>query len=99
MPSRTNQLADAIIAKAMTDQVFRSQLLGDPREAVEAFLGQKLPDDASIRVLEELPKGLTLVLPAQPSEAQALEDQELDSISGGLPTGVDPLDQKIVIKH
>jgi hypothetical protein len=83
MPSPTNQLADAIIAKAMTDPLFRSRLLGDPREAVEAFLGQKLPEEASIRVLEELPKGLTLVLPAPPSGARELDDQELD-LSGGL---------------
>lgn len=65
-PSRS-ELEAELISKAMSDETFRSQLLKSPKAAVQDGLKLKtpIPDDIEIVVVEETPKKLYLVLPAQ----------------------------------
>lgn len=79
-----------IIDRAMRDPDFRNRLLENPREAIQDELGIALAT-ATIRVIEEQPGEVVLVLPAQTAEsASSLSDQDLESVAGGTytqPTG------------
>jgi hypothetical protein len=61
----TNQLTD----KAGKDPDFRKDLLRAPRETVSKFLGLDLPVGINIRVVEESPSELWLVLPSPAATA------------------------------
>ena len=72
-----------LIEKALKDPAFRARLVADPKAAVEKELGRKLPDGVSVRVLEDSPQTVHLVLPAALPKGQ-LDDAELESVAGGL---------------
>lgn len=77
----------ALVRKSLQDESFRQRLLADPKATIEQELGRELPADLEVRVLEEAPKTLYLVLP--PSKASGeLSDAELDAVAGG-PSGRD----------
>jgi hypothetical protein len=79
-----------IILKAWKDPEFKKRLLKDPKKVFQEELsaldkGIKLPDNLNIKVVEEDPKTLYLVLPQNPQEAagRELSDKELESVAGG----------------
>jgi hypothetical protein len=55
-----------IIAKAWEDEQFRQELLSNPQEAIAKTLGAKLAGNLEIRVVQETPNNLYLVLPVKP---------------------------------
>jgi hypothetical protein len=76
MPSRQE-----IMARAADDNAFRDKLKSDPKGTLEKELGGSLPDDVKISVLEETPKQVYVVLPAQGSKE--LSSDELSGVAGG----------------
>ncbi|MEN9223561.1 MAG: NHLP leader peptide family RiPP precursor [Thermostichus sp. BF3_bins_97] len=84
-PDQRKDLEARLIRRAWEDDQFRQLLLKDPRRAIESELGQPLPDSLKIRVLEEDPDTLYLVLPPNPLPlpTRDLTDADLDLVAGG----------------
>ena len=74
------QIESHLIEKSMRDAAFREQLLTAPRATLESELGLQLPQGFQVRVAEESPDYLLLVLPPVIGE---LSDLELDAVAGG----------------
>ena len=68
-----------LVAKAAADDTFRSQLLSDPKPAIEAELGITIPEQMTVQVHENSAQTVHLVLPP----ATQLSDAELQTTSGG----------------
>lgn len=80
------QLEERLIEKAMKDETFRKQLLENPRGIVEQETGITLPEKISIRVVQEKPDEVFLVLPAiiqGTSGEDELSEAELTNVVGG----------------
>jgi hypothetical protein len=82
------QLEQHLIEKAMKDESFRKQLIENPGAAIEAETGMKIPDNIQIKVLEEGPQTVYIVLPQLPIQNNEMElsEAELESVAGG--TGI-----------
>jgi hypothetical protein len=80
-PTRRDMEAD-IIARALKDEGFARELRADPKAVLEREVGE-LPEGIEIKVVEETPDTLYLVLPARPSPGRQLSDEELDRVAGG----------------
>ena len=52
-----------IIDRAQSDPAFRERLLEDPRGAIGELLGVELPERIEVRVIEERPDLMCVVLP------------------------------------
>ena len=78
-----------LIVRAMKDEAFRAELLNNPQTAKAAFeqeLGQKLPETAQIRVVQESDDVAYLVLPAMAPEKEELSETELEAVAAGALT-------------
>ncbi len=83
MPEVTEfQLREAVAIKAYADPRFREQLLSDPRSAIESLIKVHLPDNLTIRIIEDTDCQVTLVIPPLPSAE--LGEDELDLVAGGV---------------
>ncbi len=80
-------LEDRLIARATTDNAFRQLLLRDARVAIRQELGITVPDGVQVRVHDETPTELHLVLPAPRTDE--LSDRELDQVAAGYIPGND----------
>jgi hypothetical protein len=73
---------EALIRRSLKDETFRQRLLANPKATIEQELGERLPADLKVQVLEETQDTVYLVLP--PSRAAGeLSDKDLDSVAGG----------------
>ena len=72
-----------VAMKAAEDDEFRARLIADPRAALEAETGIRMPDDYRLHVHEESATDAHLVLPPKP----ALSREQLDGIAGGSLAG------------
>lgn len=73
-----------ILEKAMKDAAFRSQLIENPREAIQSLTKIMLPDSLKIHVLEEDAGQFYLVLPAATATSdRELSEAELLAVQGG----------------
>lgn len=70
-----------LLQRAAQDSVFRAELTGDPKGVLERELGIELPAEADVRVVEEAPNQVHLILPTAEGE---LSDEALDAVAGGL---------------
>jgi hypothetical protein len=79
------QLEQQLIEKAMKDEQFRSQLVNHPRETIGKEMGIKIPENLSIKVLEEDIDTLYLILPLVPDQESGsdLTDADLRAVTGG----------------
>ncbi len=57
-----------LITRALKDEVFREELVANPKAVVEKEIGAKLPGELEIKVLEETENTLYMVLPCNPYE-------------------------------
>ncbi|NBN65089.1 NHLP leader peptide family natural product precursor [Microvirga tunisiensis] len=73
----------ALIARATEDERFRALLKADPHAALKELMGTDPIPSLTIRVVEEQPGEVTLVLPRQIAEDE-LPDELLDLASGGV---------------
>ncbi|MEH0072417.1 NHLP leader peptide family RiPP precursor [Pannonibacter sp. Pt2-lr] len=74
------ELEAAIQEKAGTDAAFRAALLANPAAALEQAFGLAVEPGITIRVIEEKPGEVALVLPAGAGE---LSGKDLEAVSGG----------------
>ncbi|MEQ9367543.1 MAG: NHLP leader peptide family RiPP precursor [Coleofasciculus chthonoplastes F3-SA18-01] len=65
-PKNRQDLAAAIIAQAWENERFRQELLSHPKDAIAKLLGINLAENLDIRVVQETPQNLYLVLPVKP---------------------------------
>jgi hypothetical protein len=73
-----------IIDRAMKDPDFRTRLVQNPQAAIQEGLGTSISPTATIRVIEEQPGEVVLVLPAHPIESgDILSDEDLEEVAGG----------------
>lgn len=79
------QAIEAILRRAAHDREFRSQLVGDPRTAIQAAYGVTIPPTFRVRFVE---KGddldALIVLPDFQTPDGALSDDELEHVAGGV---------------
>jgi hypothetical protein len=87
--SQQNPIQEQIIARAMKDEAFRQELLSHPKAALERELGINVPAGVTIKVYQDTPTTLHLVLPRQASSAAGadLSDAELEQATGGIVVG------------
>ena len=72
-----------VIARALTDEAFRTRLEQDPRETIETELQCKVSGDVTFKVREEEnPGDMTILLPKLPKKemGEQLTDREIDDI-------------------
>jgi hypothetical protein len=74
-----------LIQRSLEDEDFRQRLLDDPKGAVEQEIGRGLPEGVQVRVVEETPDTIYLVLPSasQVGEGGSLSDEQLDAVAAG----------------
>jgi Nitrile hydratase, alpha chain len=80
-PESDERLRARLTVKAWRDPEYRRALLENPKETVAKELGvRELPEELEVRVIEEPPHGLYMVLPAVPQDfdPRELGDSELD---------------------
>ena len=69
-----------VIAKAWREPAFKAKLIANPR-ATLAETGVSIPADVTVKVVEDTPTRLHLVLPPKPTGE--LSDEALDKIAAG----------------
>jgi hypothetical protein len=62
-PTPRAELEAQIVLRARNDRRFRQRLFDEPRQAVADVLGCALPDRLAVRVVEERPDSLCVVVP------------------------------------
>lgn len=78
------QAQEQVIDRANTDPEFRKRLIEDPNAALQEQIGVPLPATVTIRVVEEQPGEVVLVLPAQgTASGTQLSDADLEAAAGG----------------
>jgi Nitrile hydratase, alpha chain len=84
---RRAELERRLIERSLEDEEFRRRLLDDPKGAVEQEIGTRLPQEIKLRVVEESPDTIYLVLPRSlPLGGEELSDPELEAVAGGVDT-------------
>ena len=73
------EMQGKIIARAQADPEFRSQLVADPRAAIEGLIGSELPAAINIEVHEDSATSFHLVLPP----SGKLTEDELATVFAG----------------
>jgi len=82
-----------LIERSLQDEVFRKQLLADPRAIIEREVGTQLPEEVRVVAVEESAGTIYLVLPSTSMKGAAggeLSDQQLESVADGWDIGGSP---------
>lgn len=80
---KIDEIYMAVQKKAVTDEEFREELLENPIAAIEKVAAVKLPEDFTIKVVENDPQYVaTFVLP--PMVSSELSREDMDAIAGGV---------------
>ena len=73
------QMQSKLITAAQADSAFRSELLADPKAAIEGLIGKEIPGAINIQVHEESATSFHLVLPP----SGKLTEEELSAMFAG----------------
>jgi|WetSurMetagenome_2_1015567.scaffolds.fasta_scaffold544690_1 hypothetical protein len=71
-----------VVAKVWSDKAFKARLLADPAAVLKEH-GIEVPTEMAVKVMEDTPKEVHLILPEQPAE---LSEAELDQLAAGAYT-------------
>lgn len=82
MEQARQQLEQQLIEKAWGDEQFRAELIANPKKVIERLVGQALPQNIEIKVVEETADTLYLRIPVNPED---LSTEDLDRVAGGVP--------------
>lgn len=77
------EIEDYLVERALVEPSFRKRLLAEP-ETFLRELGLPVGEGVKVRVFDEEPGTFYLVLPRAVPEAEDLDDETMDQISGGL---------------
>ena len=77
---KRQQFEQLLIEKAMKDPDFRRRLLENPQAVIKEGMGVEFPATVNLRILEDDPHTVYLILPFIPSH---LNETELERIVGG----------------
>jgi hypothetical protein len=77
-----NDAKTKVIAKAWKDPSFKQKLLKDPKAALKE-MGCHIPENMTVKCVEESKSTLTFVLPAAPSSSERLTEADLSKVAGG----------------
>ncbi|GAA6615653.1 NHLP leader peptide family RiPP precursor [Scytonema sp. NUACC26] len=90
--NKTRQEFEAdLVAKAWKDEAFKQELLTNPKATLSKEFGTSIPDNIQVRVLEENPNTLYLVLPVKPADLEGegeLSENALEAVAGGASVGI-----------
>lgn len=78
----------AIVARAQEDEGYHEELLANPKTAIQEAFGKELPLGLEVRVVEESPTIVYLVLP--PRRTAELSDADLQGVVGGFALDAEP---------
>lgn len=87
MSTTRKDLESKIIDLAWKDPNFKAELMQDPHAALEQGVEMLIPASVKIKVVEESPDTLYIVLPMNPDAE--LSESELEGVAGG--AGLDPV--------
>lgn len=76
-----------VVQHALNDPVFRTELISDPKRALERKLGTPVPNAVEVRVLRQSARLLYVVLPDIPSDDEDDGEEEVDAEQLGSVTG------------
>ena len=74
-----SEMRDRVISKATVDGEFRTQLIADPKAAIEAEIGVDVPAGFTVEVHEDTADISHLILPPSASLGEA----DLEQVAGG----------------
>ncbi len=81
MPGGHSEAYRKVIAKAWSDPAFKQRLLSEPVATLQAS-GIDISKGLNVKVVEDTPDLVHMILPAAPSSAE-LTDEALERMSGG----------------
>ena len=86
-PGSRAEIERTLVQRSLQDDSFRQMLLDDPKATVEQELGTQLPEGVEVRVVEESPQSIYLVLPSDSplGQGEELSGRELERVAGGVP--------------
>jgi hypothetical protein len=75
---------DAVLSRASLDPAFRRALLTEPRAAIDAAFGIRIPPDLRVQFIEKGPEvDALIVLPDLRDPSGELSERDLESVAGG----------------
>ena len=77
-----------LVADAWADEALKKRLLADTATVLKER-GIALPQGVTVKVIEDTPEVVHVVIPAKPSTAE-LSEEELTAVAGGQPCGPPP---------
>jgi hypothetical protein len=80
--STRQEIESQIAVKSLENSEFRQQLIANPKAMLLQELGQEIPDDISVEVLEETEKKIYLVIPPA-VVSEELSEEQLEAVAGG----------------
>ena len=81
MTEQRNRLAD-LFAACWKDEDLKARFMADPK-AILAEHGMPVPDGIAVNVVENTDNTVHITMPAPPSTAMNLSDEELGNAAGG----------------
>ncbi len=77
------EVNDLIAGFALKNPDYKKALLTNPKKVVAMQLGQELPESLQVKVVQDTPDTIHIVLPYVPQEGAELSDADLEMVAGG----------------
>jgi hypothetical protein len=78
-----HEIEEVIVKQAISNKEYRTRLLADPRDMIERQIGQKLPENMKVEIVQEAANKIILRLPHVVAEGDQLADEDLEQVAGG----------------